>query len=41
MKLVILIGVAVVVVGFAFYGLFRSSRRKDTSNTTETSGWMG
>ncbi len=41
MKLFILIGIAIVVVGFAFYGLFKSSRREDTSSTSETSGWMG
>jgi nitrogen fixation-related uncharacterized protein len=41
MKLVLLIGVAVVVVSLAIYGLFMSGRREDTSNTTETSGWMG
>ncbi len=32
-KLVILIGVAIMMVGFAFYGLFMSSKRDDTSNT--------
>jgi nitrogen fixation-related uncharacterized protein len=40
-KLVVLIGVAVVMVGLGFYGLFQSNKREDISNTTETSAWMG
>jgi hypothetical protein len=40
-KLVVLIGVAAVMVGLGFYGLFKSNKREDISNTTETSGWMG
>ena len=40
-KLVVLVGVAVVMVGLGFYGLFKSNKREDISNTTETSAWMG
>jgi mannose/fructose/N-acetylgalactosamine-specific phosphotransferase system component IIC len=40
-KLVVLIGVAIVMVGFGFYGLFNSNKREDISNTTETSAWNG
>jgi hypothetical protein len=40
-KLVVLIGVAVVMVGFGFYGLIKSNKREDISNTTETSAWNG
>jgi nitrogen fixation-related uncharacterized protein len=40
-KLIVLIGVAVLMVGFALYGLFTSNKRDDISNTSETSGWMG
>ncbi len=40
-QLIILIGVAVLMVGFAFYGLYTSNKRDDISNTSETSGWMG
>ena len=40
-KLVVLIGVAVVMVGFGLYGLLKSNKREDISNTTETSAWNG
>ena len=40
-QLVILIGVAVVVVGCAIYGLSKSNNREDISSTSETSAWNG
>jgi hypothetical protein len=40
-NLVATIIVFAVIFGFGMYGLFASSKRDDTSNTTETGGWMG